>query len=84
MPATRRADLTKLQHAENIARIAAQHAETALAHLCYVNDLTFADEVFDVEKAELAAILRDQLHGAEIRLLVRRGPTRRSALRRHA
>jgi hypothetical protein len=73
---TRRRRLTQAQRDANIARVANLAAERTLSHLTVVNQLHGLlddDEVFDELRKGLAEVVREHLHKAEIRALVRAG-----------
>lgn len=73
MPATktRRPRNTQVQRDENIARVANQHAEAALAHMFHLNGLPVTNDVFDGLQVELREAMREVLHRAELRALIR-------------
>lgn len=72
MAATATARPSQVQRDENIARVANQAAETALAHLFHVNGHGLVpSEVFDPLQVELRNVLMEQLFKSDIRALVR-------------
>jgi hypothetical protein len=68
--AARRPRLTQDERAENVARVADQHAEAALAHMFHLNRQP-SDKVFNGLQVELAEAMREVLYRADIRALIR-------------